>query len=79
MRTTGGIAEMTIIRWPIIALSAFQSIDYTADEGAIYLANSQKLSGLYFLNVAGNKLSPKGEDALQKSTVLTNLKILEIV
>ena len=55
------------------------TLNVIGDEGAIYLANSQHLSGLHFLNVAGNKLSPKGEDALQKTTALTNLKVLEIV
>jgi len=49
------------------------------DEGAIHLANSKTLSGLKFLNVAGNRLTPRGEDALQKSTALTGIEVLEIV
>ena len=57
----------------VLALNAI------GDEGAIHLANSKTLSGLKFLNVAGNRLTPRGEDALQKSTALTGIEVLEIV
>ena len=73
---TKAIAEsknLVSLRRLVLALNAI------GDDGAIHLSNSQQLSGLHFLNVAGNKLSPKGEDALQKSTALANLQILEIV
>jgi hypothetical protein len=49
------------------------------DEGARHLAGSQALKGLTHLNVAGNRLTPAGEGALQRSTALVNLKVLEIV
>jgi hypothetical protein len=55
------------------------ALNTIGDEGAVHLATSHQLSGLHFLNVAGNKLSPRGEDALQKSTALVNIQILEIV
>jgi len=49
------------------------------DEGAKYLAASTALSGLTQLNVAGNRLTPAGDTALQRSTTLVNMKTLEIV
>ena len=55
------------------------TLNAIGDEGAFHLAGENNLNTLEQLNVAGNKISPRGEDALRNSPYLQHLKNLELV
>ncbi len=55
------------------------TLNVIGDEGAFHLAEKNNLNALEELNVAGNKISSRGEDALRNSPYLQHLKTLELV
>ena len=55
------------------------TLNVIGDEGAFYLAEAKSFKSLEQLNVAGNKITPRGEDALKNSTYLQHIKTLELV
>ena len=55
------------------------TLNVIGDDGAFHLAEAKNFTALEQLNVAGNKISPRGEDALRNSPHLQHLKTLELV
>ena len=55
------------------------TLNEIGDDGALHLAEAKNFKALEQLNVAGNKISPRGEDALRNSPNLQHVRSIELV